>query len=552
VTLAGRNDWPRLQETIDEIMATPDKGVPGSVFDKAECVVVIPGMKKVRAVHIRLLAAIVAAVLMGAPGSAALAQRVLITNANVLDGTGAPAGPADVRIADGRIEAIGPPGSLAPGDRVVDARGLTLAPGFIDTHSHHDRGIFDDRDALATVSQGVTTIVVGQDGESALPLREFFSRLDSQPAAVNIASYAGHGTLRRRVMGDDYRRAASDDEVRRMADLMCEEMAAGALGLSTGLEYDPGIYSARDEVLALAKAAAAAGGRYISHIRSEDREFWPALDELLAIGRSTGMPVQISHVKLAMRSLWGQGDRLVSTLASARDAGVRVTADVYPWTMWQSSLTVLYPKRNFTDRAETEFILREVASADDLRMGTFTPNPSYRGKTVAEIAALRGTDAPATLMALIAESRGEDQDESVVATGMDERDVVRLLRWPYTNICSDGELDGPHPRGFGSFTRVLGRYVRDEHVLTLEDAVRKMTSLPAANVGIADRGTIGPGMAADLVLFDPATVAERATIAAPHATSVGIHTVWVNGEIVYADGRPTGGFSGRALRRRVD
>jgi N-acyl-D-amino-acid deacylase len=336
-----------------------------------------------------------------------------------------------------------------------------------------------------------------------------------------------------------------------MSDLLREEMAAGALGLSTGLEYDPGIYSTPGEVLALAKTAAAAGGRYISHIRSEDREFWPALDELLAIGRATGMPVQISHLKLAMRSLWGQGDKLVAMLASAREAGVAVTADVYPWTMWQSSLTVLYPKRNFTDRAETEFILREVASADDLRLGAFTPNPSYAGKTVAEIAALRAADAPATLMALIAESRGDGQDENVVATGMDERDVVRLLRWPYASICSDGELDGAHPRGFGSFTRVLGRYVRDERVLTLEDAVRKMTALSAANVGITDRGTIRPGMAADLVLFDPGTVAERATVAEPHAVSVGIHTVWVNGEIVYANGRSTGAFPGRALRPPV-
>ena len=496
---------------------------------------------------IRALAVAVAA--LATAEAAASAQAVLITQAMVVDGTGAPARPADVRIVDGRVAAIGPPGSLAKGDRVVDARGLTLAPGFIDTHSHHDRGIFDRRDALAAVSQGVTTIVVGQDGESALPLREFFSRLDSQPAAVNIASYAGHGTLRRRVMGDDFRRPASEDEVRRMADLLGEEMAAGALGLSTGLEYDPGIYSAPGEVLALAKTAAAASGRYISHIRSEDREFWPAVDELLAIGRSTGMPVQISHVKLAMRSLWGRGDRLVATLASAREAGVSVTADLYPWTMWQSSLTVLYPKRNFTDRAETEFILREVASPDDLRMGTFTPNPSYAGKTVAEIAALRGTDAPSTLMALIAESRGDDQDESVVGTGMDERDVVRLLRLPYVNICSDGELAGAHPRGFGSFTRVLGRYVREERALTLEDAVRKMTALSAMNVGLADRGTIRPGMAADLVLFDPGTVAERATVAEPHAVSVGIRTVWVNGEIVYANGRAAGAFPGRVLRR---
>ena len=497
--------------------------------------------------HIRTLVTAGAVLAFWAPS--ALAQTVVITNVMVLDGTGTPARRADVRIVDGTIESIGGGHSLAT-DRVIDARGLTLAPGFIDTHSHHDGGIFDRRNALAAVSQGVTTVVVGQDGESQLPLASFFARLDSQPAAINVASYAGHGTLRRRVMGDDFKRVASDSEVDRMKRLLREEMAAGAVGLSTGLEYDPGIFSAPSEVLELAKVAGAAGGRYISHMRSEDREFWAALDELIAIGRVANMPVQVSHMKLAMRGLWGQGNQLVAKLDAARREGIVVTADVYPWTMWQSTLTVLYPNRNFTDRTETDFILKEIASPDDLVLGTFTPNPSYAGKTVRQIAALRGTDPATTLMALIAESRGPDQSESVVGTSMDEHDIAKLLRWPFTNICSDGELDGPHPRGFGSFTRVLGHYVREQHVLTLEEAVRKMTSLSAANAGITDRGTIAPGMAADLVLFDPVTVGERATIAEPHAVSAGIQTVWVNGEIVYDNGAPTGKFPGRPLRRR--
>jgi N-acyl-D-amino-acid deacylase len=479
----------------------------------------------------------------------ARAQTVVITNAIVVDGTGAPARQADVRIVDGKIDAIGPRRASAPAERAIDAHGLALAPGFIDTHSHHDRGIFDHRDALAAVSQGITTIVAGQDGESELPLGAFFARVEREPPAINIASYAGHGTLRRRVMGDDYKRPASDSEVDRMKRLLREEMAAGALGLSTGLEYDPGIFSKPDEVLELSRVAAESGGRYISHMRSEDRQFWPALDELITIGRVAKMPVQVSHMKLAMRGLWGQGDTLVAKLDAARRQGVDITADVYPWTIWQSTLTVLYPRRNFTDRAETEFILKEVASPDDLLLGRFTPDPSYAGKTVRQIAARRGTDPATTLMALIAESQGPGRGENVVATGMDERDIARLLRWPSTNICSDGELDGAHPRGFGSFTRVLGRYVREQHVLTLEDAVKKMTSLAAANVGIADRGVIRPGMAADLVLFDPAIVSERATIAEPHATSVGIQTVWVNGDIVYDKGTTTGRFPGRALRR---
>jgi CubicO group peptidase (beta-lactamase class C family) len=359
----------------------------------------------------------------------------------------------------------------------------------------------------------------------------------------------GHGTIRRRVMGDDYKRAATDSEVARMRALVRAEMDAGALGLSTGLEYDPGIFSAKSEVLELAKAAGAAGGRYISHMRSEDREFWQALDELLTIGRVANMPVQVSHMKLAMRGLWGRGDSLVAVLNRARAQGIQVTADVYPYTMWQSTLTVLYPKRNFSDRAETDFILKEVAAPEDLVIGEYGPNPSYAGKNVAQIAILRGSDPATTLMALIAESQAKQADENVVAKGMDERDVATIMRWPFTNICSDGELDGAHPRGFGSFPRVLGRYVREQRVLTLEDAIRKMTSLAASNVGITDRGIIRPGMAADLVLFDPATIADRATIAEPHAASVGIRTVWVNGEEVYDGAKTTGSYPGRALRR---
>jgi len=497
--------------------------------------------------HIRVLA--IASAVLACVASPASAQTAVITNAMVVDGTGAPARRADVRIVDGKIDWVGQGRPADAAARVIDAHGLTLTPGFIDTHSHHDGGIFEHRDALAAVNQGITTVIVGQDGESNFPLARFFERLDAEPAAINVASYAGHGTLRRRVMGDDYKRPASASEEGRMQQLLREEMAAGALGLSTGLEYDPGIFSSGGEVAGLARVAAASGGRYISHMRSEDREFWPALEELFNIGRGGKMPVQVSHMKLAMRQLWGQGDTLVSRLDTARRQGINVTADVYPWTMWQSTLTVLYPKRNFSDRAETEFILEQVASADDLRLGTFTPHPAYAGKTVREIAAERGTDPATTLMALIAESRGADQSESVVAKGMDERDIARLLRWPYTNICSDGELDGPHPRGFGSFTRVLGRYVREQKVLTLADAVRKMTSLSAANVGIRDRGVIKPGMWADLVLLDPNTVAERATMTDPHATSVGVQTVWVNGEIVYDEGKPTGTFPGRALRR---
>lgn len=471
------------------------------------------------------------------------AQSTLIINASVLDGTGARARRVSVRITGDRIAEVG---VLEPGvtDRVVDARGLTLTPGFIDTHSHHDRGL---PEALAPLSQGITTIVVGQDGGSAFPLKEILARLEATPPAVNVASYVGHGTLRRRVMGNDFRRTATDAEVDRMEELLRNEMQSGALGLSTGLEYDPGIYSDPKEVLALAKVAAAAGGRYISHVRSEDRQFWKAIDEAIDIGRQARIPVQISHVKLAMRSLWGHTDRLLETLNAARASGVQITADIYPYTYWQSGMTVLFPNRDFDNRKEAEFALREVTSPDGLLVTRFQQNAAYEGKTLAEIAKLRGTDPPQAMMDMIREA-GES-DVGIVATSMDERDVERLMQWPFANICSDGTSSGGHPRGFGAFTRVLGRYVRENRSLTLAEAVRKMTSLSAANVGIRNRGMIKPGYYADLVLFDPATVIDRATTKDPRTMSAGIETVWVNGEVAFEKGGTTTKNPGRVLRR---
>jgi N-acyl-D-amino-acid deacylase len=482
------------------------------------------------------------------------AASVLIVNALVVDGTGAPWRTAAVRVRGDRITEVGSL-TAAPGESVFDAKGMALAPGFIDTHSHGDGGLFERLGALAAVSQGISTIVVGQDGGSPLPLADFFARLEKEPAAVNVASYVGHGRLRKEVMGEDFRREARPDELAKMSALLDREMGAGALGLSTGLEYDPGIFSSRSEVVALAKVAAAAGGRYISHIRSEDRDFWDAIDEIVAIGREAKLPVQVSHVKLAMLGLWGQADRLLRMLDEARAGGIDITADVYPYLYWQSTLTVLFPKRDFENRQTAELILREIATPDGLLLGRFEPEPSYAGKTVAEIARLRGTDPPATLMDLIREAQayekktGRDDVESVIGTSMSEGDLEKLLAWPFTNLCTDGELDGRHPRGFGSYPRVLGRYVRERKVVSLEEAIRRMTSLAARNVGLADRGVIRPGAYADLVLFDPATVIDRATTREPQALSAGIERVWVNGAVVYEAGAIGRSRPGRVLRR---
>jgi N-acyl-D-amino-acid deacylase len=470
----------------------------------------------------------------------------LIVNAVVVDGTGSPARGAAVRIVGDRIAEVG---ELSPvrGDHVVDAGGLVLAPGFIDTHSHHAGSLGDEPDAPAVVSQGITTIVAGQDGSSDSPLEAFFERLTKNAPSVNVASFAGHGTIRASVMAEDFKRAATAEEVARMTDLLHTEMKAGALGLSSGLEYDPGIYSARDELITLAKAAAQyPGGRYTSHVRSEDRAFWDAIDEAITIGRQAGIPVQISHLKLAMRSLWGQTGRLIKTLDDARATGVEVTADIYPYIFWQSGMTVLFPERDFTNRAAAEFALTEVTSPEGLLITRYATNPAYEGQTLASVAALRGVDPPQAMMDMIRESDG---DIGIVASSMDEQDVVTLTKWSHANICSDGTATGGHPRGYGAFPRVLGRYVREQKALSLEDAIRKMTSLSAANVGLKDRGSIAAGAYADLVLFDPATIIDRSTTAAPKAMSAGVRSVWVNGQLVFDSGRTTAARPGKILRR---
>ena len=487
-----------------------------------------------------------------------------ITNVRIVDGTGAAAYTGAVRFVADSIVAVGPSVAAARGDSVVDGQGLTLAPGFIDTHSHHDDGLAATPEALAAVSQGITTIIAGQDGYHPMPLGTVMDSLGSARPAVNVAFYVGHGALRAAVMGDDFRRKATRSEVDSMAALLRRELEAGGLGLSTGLEYDPGIYSDKSEVMTLAKVTATLGGRYISHIRSEDRWFWQAIDEIIAIGREAKLPVQISHMKLGMIPLWGQADSLIHVLDRARASGVAITADVYPYQYWQSTLTVLYPNRDFENLAETEKILRDIAKPEGLLLGAYAPNPAYAGKTVAEIAELRHERPSRTLMTLIRDANAMRRDlaaraengvvsgevESVIATGMDEADIAKILAWPHSNVCSDGMLDGPHPRGFGAFPRILGKYVRDDHVLTLEDAIRKMTSLAAEHAGLERRGKIAPGNYADLVLFNPATVQDRSTPKEPHLTATGIAQVWVNGHPVWRDGKVTGERPGRVLKRQ--
>ena len=338
-----------------------------------------------------------------------------------------------------------------------------------------------------------------------------------------------------------------------MVALLRTELDAGALGLSSGLEYDPGSFSTTEEVVELAKVAAAHGGTYISHIRSEDRFFWEAIDEIIRIGREADLPVQVTHIKLAMNNWWGQADRLLATLDEARASGVEITADIYPYRAWSTSLHLAHD-RVPRPRPSTAVTARSTSSATCSRPTTFFFPTSCRNRpttalTLAEIAEVRGTDVETTLMDLLKADTEMGSESLMIGFAMDEPDIEAIMAWPHTVICSDGGLDGSHPRGFGAFARFLGRYVRDRNVVTLEEGIRKMTALSAQHLGITERGAIEEGHYADLVLFDPETVIDRSTYEDPHIPSAGIEKVWVNGELVFDGGETTGNRPGSVIRR---
>ncbi|RYF50060.1 MAG: serine hydrolase, partial [Cytophagaceae bacterium] len=329
----------------------------------------------------------------------------------------------------------------------------------------------------------------------------------------------------------------------------------GSLGLSTGLEYESAFFSNRDEVVQLAQVAADSGGRYMSHIRSEDITMDDAIDEIIQIGRITKMPVLISHLKIALRDQWGQSARLLARLEQARSEGVNITADCYPYDYWMSTLRVLFPKRDYTNPTSAEFAVNQLFDPSKSVLLRFAANPAYAGKTVGDIATMRQEKPAKTLMGLVAEAAAFSEKnpdasgiEGIMGKSMDEPDVANFLAWPHTNICSDGSNDG-HPRGYGAFTRVLGRYVRDQSVMPLETAIQKMTSLTAEHLGLRERGLITPGYYADLVLFNPDTVQDNARIGDNKAISTGIEAVWVAGQLVYQNQKPTGAHPGTLIKR---
>src|SRR5688572_9617656 len=467
----------------------------------------------------------------------------VIRGARIADGTGAPLRRADVRFDNGTIAEIG---DVKPqsNDRVIDATDLVLAPGVIDAHNHSTEGLDADPDAITQVAQGITTLVVGQDGSSPFPLADYLARRRASPATVNVATLVGHATIRRQVMGDDFRRAATPAEITRMEALVDQEMRSGAIGLSSGLEYEVGSYASTEEVVAMARVAARHGGFYISHIRDEADRSMEAIREAIAIGEKAKISVQITHIKLGTVGVWGKAAEVVAMIDAARKRGVDVTADVYPYLAWSSNLKVLVPDKQWTNPASVKEALDDVGGGKNVQITRLPKFPQYVGKRLDEAAKLEGLSEVDMYIKIV-----QDDDAGVIGHTMIADDLKVFVQQPWAMIASDGGINTSHPRGAGTFPRVLGRFVRDEKWLSLPDAIKKMTSMPAARLKLADRGIIAVGKKADLMLFDPATIIDRSTFEQPRLRPRGIYRVFVNGKPVWTGDSPENERPGVVLTR---
>ncbi len=521
----------------------------------------------------------------------------VLRGALVFDGTGSPPIEVDVALDGDRIAGVGR--NLDVG-RVpeTDLRGLALAPGFVDIHSHTDLNLLINYRAESKVRQGVTTEVAGQDGSSIgpwsadahaarrssyrerygvdLPFRDlkgFFDWMDEEGAAVNVASMIGQGTIRGYVVGEDDR-PATDEELARMRQEVQRAIEAGACGMSTGLEYTPGAFATTDEIIELTRVLQGNGLPYASHMRNEDDRLLAAVEEAIHIGRMAGVPVEISHLKAQGERNWWKTDPVFEVLESAREAGVDVAFNVYPYIAYSTGLANLFPisardggterflarLRDPDERARLEPAVRakvdQLGSWDSVQV-TSTGSDELawaRGRRLGQLAAERGEEPFDLLVRLIVEDRNR---AGMVGFGMDEENVERKLAHPLATICSDGGAFAPygplsegvpHPRTYGTFPRVLGQYVRERGIMPLETAIHKMTQLPASRIGLHDRGVIRPGTKADLVAFDPDTVIDNATFEDPHQYPDGIPHVWVSGVPVIQDGEHTDARPGRSAR----
>lgn len=533
--------------------------------------------------------------------------ELIIKNGRILDGTGNPWYHADIGVVDGKIKAMLPRGSAGKAEQVIDASGMVVSPGFIDTHSHDDAYVILDPKCSQKVLQGVTTTVVGNCGFSLAPIADghcsewkqasalmggnfldddfwslrsfaqYLEKLDTVQLGINVVPLVGHAAIRVAVMGF-VNRAPSESEMTAMKTMTTEAMQAGAFGLSTGLIYVPANYARTEEVVELAKVAARFGGLYATHMRSEGELEMEAIQETLQIARQAGIAAHIAHHKIAGRKNWGKSDVTLRTFADARADGLTITWDQYPYPAGATVLPAALPPHIQAEGAEAyakklqdpgvrnsikqEIESEEKSSWENLIKGAGFENivisaaprhPDFIGRSIAEIAETHSRDPYDIYFDLVVE---EKMEAGIIIFMMDDEDIERILKDPGTMIGSDGApgfgTDKPHPRMTGTFPRVLGRYARDKGVITLEDAVRKMTSLPAQTFRLHEKGVLRPGMDADLVVFDPQAIIDKSTFEDPLQPPEGIGWVIVNGEIAAADGKITGATSGKVMRSRLN
>jgi N-acyl-D-amino-acid deacylase len=495
---------------------------------------------------------------------------VIIRHGRVADGSGNPAFFADVAVKKGRIAAMGRVGGHAKLE--INATGLIIAPGFIDVHTHAD-DIADMPRAENFVRMGVTTIIAGNCGGSTLDVAKLFRAVEHTNVAVNVATLVGHNSVREKAMGGSFDRPPTPQELEKMKAFVEQAMKDGAVGLSTGLIYQPGVFAQTDEIVELAKVIAPYGGIYTSHMRHEDNQIYKALDEVFRVAREAGVRAEVSHIKLAGPSAWGQADRVLAYIEKARAEGLDVTQDQYAYTASSTTMRQLIPdsaleggRKQFTERiADPEQKAKIVAEMKQSLRGKGRDDYSYaviasyhhdkslNGLSIAEAAKVRrGSDSLDDQVEMVLEIEKEG-GASGVFHGMSEEDLKIFMHHPNTMIACDSGLrkpgEGmPHPRGYGNNARVLARYVRELKVLGLEDAIRKMTSLPANTFHFKGRGELREGNWADIVVFDPEKVQDTSTYKDPHHYATGIPYVLVNGIPVIMNGEHTGAKAGHALR----
>ena len=498
---------------------------------------------------------------------------LVILNGTIVDGSGAPAYEGDIAVVGDKIVGIGD-FDKAGAVRVIDASGSVVAPGFVDLHNHADRNIRDNRDVENYLRQGVTTILAGNCGNSPVYLGEYYQSIEETGIALNLGMLIGHNAVRAEVMGND-NRAPTATEQAQMDALVKAAMDDGAFGMSTGLIYLPGTYSETDEVISLARVVSAEGGFYASHMRSEFDKIIDAIQEAITIGREAGLPIHISHFKVADNSMWGDSTITLGLVESAREEGLDVTVDQYPYTAGSTGLANVIPawaragtREDFQARlddpetrarikAESMAILNGARAAGDLSritVASFPNHPEYAGKTMAEVTVMNGREPTIENGAEVAMEILYDGGGSAIYHMMVEEDVRRIMTAPFTSIASDGSAvpygqNVPHLRNYGTFPRVLSKYVRDDRVLSLEEAIHKMSGMPASRMNLVARGILAEGMIADIVIFDPETVDDNEDWAHPHQYATGFSYVIIGGVPAINAGARTSEFPGKVLKR---